>query len=170
MNGLTIVLRLVHVVGGVLWVGFAVFGAFYLFPSIAETGPDGGKVMAVLERRGLLTGVPIVALLTVLSGLWLYLRAARTAPGFGSSGMGMTLGFGGVCALIALGIGMLVISPSMNRAAAAAQQATQAQAPEERQTLLGLSTRLRSRAAAAARIAALLLIVAAGAMAIGRYV
>lgn len=170
MHWVTIVLRLVHVVGGVLWVGFAVFGAFYLFPSIAETGPEGGKVMAVLQRRGLLTVFPIVALLTVLSGLWLYLRATRMAPGFSSSHMGMTLGFGGVCALLALVIGMLVITPSMNRAAATAQQADKAQAHEERQALLGLSTQLRGRAAAAARIAALLLIVAAGLMAIGRYV
>lgn len=52
MNWLTIVLRLVHVVGGVLWVGFAVFGAFYLVPSIAETGPEGGKVMARPCRGG----------------------------------------------------------------------------------------------------------------------
>ena len=170
MSWLTIVLRLVHVVGGVLWVGFAVFGAVYLFPTIAETGPEGGKVMAVLQRRGLLTVFPIVALLTVLSGFWLYMRAARMAPGFSSSGMGMTLGFGGACALIALVIGMLVISPSMNRAAATAQQATQAQAHEERQALLGLSTKLRNRAATASRVATLLLIVAAGAMAIGRYV
>jgi uncharacterized membrane protein len=170
MNWVTIVLRLVHVVGGVLWVGFAVFGAFYLFPSIAETGPEGGKVMAVLQRRGLLTVFPIVALLTVLSGLWLYMRAARIAPGFSSSHMGMTLGFGGVCALLALFIGMLVITPSMNRAAATAQQAAQAQAHEERQALLGLATKHRGRAAVATRIATLLLIVAAGAMAVGRYV
>lgn len=170
MNWLTIVLRLVHVVGGVLWVGFAVFGAFYLFPSIAETGPEGGKVMAVLQRRGLLTVFPIVALLTVVSGLWLYVHASRVAPGFSSSRMGMTLGFGGVCALLALFIGMLVITPSMNRAAATAQQAAQAAATDERQALLGVAAQLRSRAGAASRIATLLLIVAAGAMAIGRYV
>lgn len=170
MNWVTIVLRLVHVVGGVLWVGFAVFGAFYLFPSIAETGPEGGKVMAVLQRRGLLTVFPIVALLTVLSGLWLYVRATRIAPGFSSSHMGMTLGFGGVCALLALFIGMLVITPSMNRAATTAQQAAQAQVHEERQVLLGLATKHRGRAAVGTRIATLLLIVAAGAMAVGRYV
>ncbi|HEV2179798.1 MAG TPA: hypothetical protein VGR59_05735 [Gemmatimonadaceae bacterium] len=170
MNWLTIVLRLVHVLGGVLWVGFTVFAAFYLLPSLAETGPDGGKVTAVLQRRRLLTVFPIIALLTVLSGLWLYVRATRMAPGFSSSHMGITLGFGGVCALLALFIGMLVISPSMKRAASTAQQAAQAQAHDERQALLGLSAQLRGRAAAAARIASLLLIVAAGAMAIGRYV
>jgi hypothetical protein len=58
----------------------------------------------------------------------------------------------------------------MNRATATAQQAAQAQANEERQALLGLAAQLRGRAAAAAWIASVLLIVAAGAMAIGRYV
>jgi len=170
MNWVTIGLRLVHVVGGVLWVGFAVFGAFYLFPSIAEAGPEGGKVMTVLQRRGLLTVFPIFALVTVLSGLWLYVRASHMAPGFSASHMGMTLGFGGVCAFVALFVGMLVITPSMNRAAAAAQQAMHAAATAERQALLDLAARHRTRAAGASRIATALLIVAAGAMAVGRYV
>ena len=51
MELLLLVLRLVHVVGGILWVGFAVFVPFYLAPAIAEVGPDGGKVMAALQRR-----------------------------------------------------------------------------------------------------------------------
>lgn len=170
MSWLMIVLRLVHVVGGVLWVGFAVFGAFFLFPSIAETGPDGGKVMAALQRRGLITVFPVLALLTILSGFWLYGRAARMAPGFTSSRMGMTLGFGGLCALIALLLGAVVITPSMNRAMATAQQAAKAATDEERQALLALSAQRRARAAIGTRIVASLLILAACAMAVGRYV
>ena len=170
MNWLTIVLRLVHVVGGVLWVGFAVFAAFFLFPSIAETGPDGGKVMAALQRRGLLTAFPVLALLTVLSGLWLYGRAARTAAGFGASHMGMTLGFGGLCALIALFLGLLVITPSMKRALATAQQAAKAATDDERRALLAVSAQRRARAALGTRLATSLLILSACAMAIGRYV
>ncbi|HXE59614.1 MAG TPA: hypothetical protein VN607_02870 [Gemmatimonadaceae bacterium] len=170
MSVLTVVLRLVHVVGGMLWVGFAVFGACFLFPTLAETGPEGGRVMAVLQRRHLLTVFPILALLTVISGLWLYGRAASTAPGFGGSRMGITLGFGGVCALVALFVGMLVVSPSMNRALATAQQAAQAATTDERQALIALSAQRRARAARGSRIATLLLIVAACAMAVGRYV
>ena len=170
MNVVTIVLRLVHIVGGVLWVGFAVFGALFLFPTIAETGPEGGKVMMALQRRHLLTMFPVFALLTVISGFWLYGRAASTAPGYGASHMGITLGFGGVCALVALFIGMLVISPAMNGAMATAQQAAQAATNEERQALLALGTQRRARAARGSQIATLLLIVAACAMAVGRYV
>ncbi|MGH7646753.1 MAG: hypothetical protein ACREND_01440 [Gemmatimonadaceae bacterium] len=170
MNWLTIVLRLVHVVGGVLWVGFAVFAAVFLFPTMAEIGPDAGKVMAALQRRRLLTVFPLLALLTVISGLWLYGRAMRMAPGFGASRMGMTLGFGGVCALIALLLGVLVITPSMDRANATAQQAAQAATNEERQALLALSAQRRARASRGTQIATSLLVIAACAMAIGRYV
>jgi len=169
MSWVTIILRLLHVVGGVLWVGFAVFGTFFLLPSIAESGEEGSKVMTVLQRRGLFTAFPIFALVTVLSGFWLYAHASSVAPGFSSSGMGMTLGFGGICALLALILGMSIVTPSIKRATAAAQQAAQATA-NERQALLGLATKHRTRAASAIRIATLLLIIAACAMAVGRYV
>ena len=43
MNWLVVLLRLVHVLAGVLWVGFAVFVPAYLGPAIQETGPDGGN-------------------------------------------------------------------------------------------------------------------------------
>ncbi|HKV52128.1 MAG TPA: hypothetical protein VJO52_13115 [Gemmatimonadaceae bacterium] len=170
MSVLTIVLRLVHIVGGVLWVGFAVFGAAFLLPAIAETGPEGGKVMMALQRRHLLTVIPILALLTVISGIWLYGRAASMAPGFGGSRMGITLGVGGVCALVALFVGMLVITPAMNGAVATAQQAAQAATNEERQALMILSAQRRARGARGSKVATVLLIVAACAMAVGRYV
>src|ERR687891_465683 len=48
-----ILLRLVHVVFGALWVGMVVFTTFFLAPAVQDTGPDGGKVMAALQRRGI---------------------------------------------------------------------------------------------------------------------
>ena len=38
MDILVVVLRLVHIVGGCLWVGFAVFVAFYLAPAVQDAG------------------------------------------------------------------------------------------------------------------------------------
>ncbi len=76
MDPVVIVLRLIHIVGGALWVGMATFVTYYLQPAVQEVGPDGGKVMAVIQRRGIMTLIPILAVLTLLSGVWLYLRAA----------------------------------------------------------------------------------------------
>ena len=50
---LLIVLRLLHIVLGVFWVGAVVFIAFLLFPSVRESGPAGGAVMQRLMGRGL---------------------------------------------------------------------------------------------------------------------
>ncbi len=63
MDWLMVVLRLVHVVGGVLWVGMMAFTVVFLAPAIADVGPDGGKVMAALQRRRVMTVMPIIALL-----------------------------------------------------------------------------------------------------------
>ena len=64
MDPLLIAFRLIHVVAGILWVGFAVFVPFYLSPALAEAGPDSAKVMAALqrpdaERPRLIIGVPV---------------------------------------------------------------------------------------------------------------
>ena len=66
--------RFLHVFAGALWVGMAIFSAFFLMPAMKEVGPDGGKVMAALERRGLVAFIPIVVSISILSGLWLYWR------------------------------------------------------------------------------------------------
>ena len=87
MDPLVIVLRLSHVGAGVIWVGMVTFATYYLQTAVQEVGPDGGKVMAAIQRRGMMTVMPVLALATLLSGLWLYLRAAGGAHGaFARSG------------------------------------------------------------------------------------
>jgi hypothetical protein len=83
------VLRLVHVVTGALWVGMMAFSAFYLMPAVQEVGLDGGKVMAAIQKRGLMTVMPLLALGALISGIWLYIRAAAGMPAeFGRSPVG----------------------------------------------------------------------------------
>ena len=81
MDPLVIVLRFVHVVFGALWVGMVVFTTFFLMPAIQEVGPDGGKVMAAVQRRGLMTVMPVLAIGALISGIWLYIRAAAGCRG-----------------------------------------------------------------------------------------
>ena len=61
MDPLVIVLRLIHVVAGALWVGMVTFATYFLQPALQESGPEGGKVMAAVQRRGLMTVMPILA-------------------------------------------------------------------------------------------------------------
>ena len=165
-----ILLRLVHVVLGAVWVGMAVFSTFWLSPAFQEAAPDGAKVMAALQRRGMMTVMPILALGTLLSGIWLYWRAsAGFQAEYVTSRMGLTFGLGGTAAILAYGIGMVVMRPWMMRSMALAQTLSSA-TPAEREQRMAEIQRLRARGAAASRWVALLLIAAVAAMAVGRYV
>ena len=170
MDALLIFLRLVHVVSGVLWVGSMFFTTIFLVPSMQEAGPDGAKVMAGLQKRGMMTVVPILAIATILSGVWLYWRVSNGFdPAFSTSGIGLAFGLGGIAAIIAYAIGITTVRPSMLRAGMLAQQLAQAPQGGEREAQMVEIGRLRARAAAAGRVVLGLLLFATAAMAVARY-
>ena len=162
--------RLLHIGLGVFWAGSAVFSAIFLFPSIAEAGPDGAKVGAALMRRRFMQVMPPIAALTILSGVYLYWRdSGGFQPVFMHSGMGVTLGLGAAAAIAAFVVGISVMRPAMTRAAALAQSAAQA-APGERQAQLATAQALRQRGARAGQVVAVLVALTVAAMALARYV
>ena len=170
MDPLVIVLRFVHVVAGAIWVGMVVFTTFFLMPAIQEVGPDGGKVMAAVQRRGLMTVIPILALAALISGIWLYLRAAAGMPAeFGRSPVGMAYGLGGLAGIVAWVLGVAVLRPSMLKAMALGQSLGPSSSAEARQSVMAEAQRLRARAAAASRATAYLLLFSVTAMAVARY-
>ncbi len=162
-------MRLLHIVLGVFWAGTLVFTAFFLLPSIRDAGPEGAKVAQGLMRRQFLNIMPIVALLTIVSGFWLYWRMSG---GFQSeymgSPMGMAFGTGGVLAVLAFLLGVTIVRPSMMKAARLTQEAGAA-SPEDKPRLMGEAQTLRARAGKAGNVVALLLILTAAVMAVARY-
>ena len=149
MDWLILVLRLVHVGGGALWVGMMVFMVCFLTPAIAEAGPqEGGKLMAALQRRRIMVIMPVIALLTIGSGIWLMLRV------YGGRA-GMALNLGAAATILAFLIGIIFMRPAMMRATVTTD-------PAEAQ-------RLRARGAKLGRVVAWLLLFALGAMAVARY-
>src|SRR5438309_6237972 len=46
-----VTLRLIHIVGGVFWVGSAMFTTFFLLPAVAKAGPSAGQVVLNLQKR-----------------------------------------------------------------------------------------------------------------------
>ncbi|HEX7025319.1 MAG TPA: hypothetical protein VF187_10925 [Gemmatimonadales bacterium] len=165
-----VVLRLIHVLFGVLWVGFAVFVTLFLGPAVRDAGPDGGKVMAALQRRGVMTIIPGLGIVTLLSGLWLYWHLSN---GFQAdylrSPTGHALGMGGVVAILAFGIGMSVARPAMMRAMALSQSLGSNPAGPDHAAQVALITKLRARADLGGRITAVLLLLAVAAMGVARY-
>lgn len=170
MNLSLLIMRLLHIGLGVFWAGTVVFMSIFLFPSIAEAGPEGAKVGAALNRRRFMQIMPAVAGLTILSGLYLYWRdSGGFQPSFMHSGMGITLGLGAAAAIAAFVVGLAVMRPAMTRAGDLAQSAAQA-VPEERQAVLMAAMASRQRGFRAGQVVAVLVALAVTAMALARYV
>lgn len=170
MNLLLLVMRLLHIGLGAFWVGTMIFVTAFLFPAVRDAGPDGAKVVAGLARRGFLVVMPVVAGLTILSGLWLYWRVSGGfQPAFMHSRMGITVGFGAAAAIAAYVIGVAVVRPAMTQATALGESAARASAAE-RDAQLAAAQGLRVRAAAAGQVVAVLLVLAVAAMALARYI
>ena len=170
MSVLLITLRVLHIVGGIIWVGSSIFSTLFLGPAIQDAGPDGAKVAAGLQRRGMMTFMPLVAIATILSGLWLYWRdSGGFHAGYMSSPIGFTYGLGGALAIAVFVVGITVGVPAMRRAGAL--QKTLGSLPEsERAARIAEIGRLQARAGGIARGASVVLLGAAVAMAIARYV
>ena len=171
MSLLILTFRLIHIVLGVFWAGTLIFFATYLVPSVREVGPDGAKVMAAIQRRRFLEIMPVVAALTILSGLWLYWRMSG---GFNwawiTSPTGLAFGLGGVLSVIAFAIGVGVMRPATLRAGVIARQMAESQEWPDRDAQLALVQQLRLRSAKAGRSVALLLFATTALMAVARYI
>jgi uncharacterized membrane protein len=167
---LLIVARLLHVLLGVFWAGTIIFTAFFLVPAIAEAGPDGAKVMAGIQRRRFMDVMPVVGLITVVSGLWLYWKISG---GFDHHWMhtptGLAYGIGGLIAIVGFGIGLGVMRPAMLKIGGLAAGAAHETDPAKRERMIGEVARLRRRSAAAGRAVALLLALATALMGVARY-
>jgi hypothetical protein len=113
--------------------------------------------------------MPVVAVLNILSGLWLYWKmSGGFQPAYMRSATGMTFGTGGVLAIGAFAIGMAVVRPSMLKAMVLGPTVAQAP-PAERDALAAQVQALRAKAMGAGKVVAILLGLAASAMAVARY-
>jgi len=165
-----LVLRLVHVVGGIFWVGSGLFTTFFLVPSLAAAGPAAGQLMGGLQRRHLFTVLPLVALLTILSGVRLMMiTSAGFSPAYFQSDAGRGFAWGGTFAIAGFVLSLLVVRPAAVRSGALAAQLAQATDDAARADLSGKLARLRRRGAASGLVATSLLLLAAGLMAVARY-
>jgi hypothetical protein len=170
MSAEIVVLRLVHILGGIFWVGSGLFTSLFLMPALASSGPAAGQVMAGLQQRRLFTILPVVALLTILSGLRLmWIGSAGFASAYFASASGRTLTAGGAASIAAFALSLLVARPAAVRAARLG--ASLAGAPEgaDRATLAAQLDALRRRGAVSSMLAVVLLVLAAAAMAVARY-
>ena len=164
-------LRLIHIVAGVFWVGGILFLARFLFPTALALGPAAGPVMdhlnRVLRLSQNLLGAGVV---TVLAGFTLYWRdAVGSGAGWMASPTARVFGAGGLFAILAIVIGVTVNMPTAMRLSAlmaSIQASGGPPSPEQR----AMQQALQARLGVAVRVVAALLVLATAAMAVARYV
>jgi uncharacterized membrane protein len=161
-------LRLVHIVAGVFWVGSGLFVALFLFPTARAVGPDGRRFLERLQRR-MGPAFGIAMLLTVIPGFIMY---GRLSAGFNrawvTSRPGLALGAGAVATLLAVVIAIGSNAPAdarMGRLRRGLEPQGSASTAAQAAELAALQTRIER----GTQVAAALLLLAAGAMAVARY-
>lgn len=166
-----IVLRILHVLTGILWAGSVVFVTLYLFPALRQAGPGAaGPVMAGLVRRGMMTAMPLLALTTVLSGLGLIWVASNgEIAAYARSSSGQMFTTAGGLAIIAFVIGIAVSRPAAMRAGRLTAQLAMLSDPAEREALGARIAALQRRNTLGLNVVAILVLLASMGMAIARY-
>lgn len=167
MDILTIILRVLHIFGGVFWVGAAWLITFFVAPTAAALGPDGGKFMGALTMRKLPIYISIAAVVTLLAGFALYYTRI-IAVGLGGTTAGMVFGLGGIVGLIAGGVGGGIVGPTTTKMAALGAEIARGGKPPTAEQAAQMAS-LQKRLALASLWNAILVTVALFTMAIARY-
>jgi uncharacterized membrane protein len=109
MNIYLLVLRLVHVFGGIFWVGGAFMMNFFIGPAIGATAQAGKQIMGhLMVRMRLSTVMTTIAILTLLAGGLLYWHDSQGFTSMWmSAGSGIGFGIGGAAGLLGFVFGAM---------------------------------------------------------------
>ena len=154
MNIEMVVMRVLHILAGVIWAGSAIFLAAVLDPRLKALGPDTQRRVMGTLAPGLRIALDGSAAVTILVGLALVIRLERDLFDL-SSGWALAILVGIVTSVVAVASGAVAISAS-KRASASEDDAEAGQ--------------LSSRATLLARITAVLVVIAVASMASARFV
>jgi uncharacterized membrane protein len=169
-SALMIVLRLLHIISGVFWVGTVFIIAWFLLPSNKSTGQAGLTVMRdVMVKRKLSIYLMIAMGLTILSGLTMYAHMMMVSHGvWASSMMAKVLGVGALCAIVAGALGGSISKRTGMQMAAIGKAIDESGQPPTSAQLREIDA-LQAKSQKVMAFVAILLVVALAAMASARY-
>lgn len=165
---LVTILRVIHIVAGVIWVGAGILLSMYIEPAIEKMGGDGRKFMKTLYTQTPFDKLmPIVALSTTVAGLILYyFVSGGFSPDYMRSGQGIVLSIGALFGLLAFGHGAFALGRLNGVYIAKSKEAGESPTEAQNQELLELEAKLRRHG----RISMWLAVIALLGMAGARYV
>lgn len=167
---LHLAVRVLHVVLGAFWAG-AIFSTLLFYdPAMREAGPEGGKVMGILQRRGWSNAMMASGGLTILSGLWLFwVMSGHFAPAYMGTPRGIVLSMGMLAGILILVIGMAVTRPTGARLAEVAGRIAAAGGPPTPEQAAELA-RLGARMGLLLKVIGVLMLATLVTMAIGPHI
>jgi uncharacterized membrane protein len=170
----SIVFRIVHIGAGIAWVGSVYFLVAFVQPSSAAIGPAAAPFMnELLGARRLVDRILVLASVTILAGVILYLRDVNAVGGFGDwigSSQGLVFTIGGLAAIGAVLIGAFGIRPAVERLLALGRQIAEgSRGGPPPPDLAGQVPGVQAQVKILARLSLALLVVAVLAMSTARY-
>jgi uncharacterized membrane protein len=158
-------LRIVHIVGGVIWVGGTLTMTFFIGPTIAATADAGQKFVAhLMNNLKFSNRMSAAAGSTVLAGIILYGLDARAGAAWQRSGFAIGLSIGAGFAIIGFIFGILIGRTTK----AMAQLGAQFQGKPTNEQMAQMQS-IRKQQATYSNISAIALILAVVFMATARY-
>ena len=162
-------LRILHIVTGVFWTGTVFFIVSFLLPAMGKIGPAAGPLGAEFQARKVFVKLPIIGLIAIVTGFWMYALRMQGSGGWAATREAMTLGGGGVSALLALIVGATMARPNQDKVMTIGKEAGGMAAGPEKDAKLALAGVHRAKATMATRVVATLLGITVIAMASARY-
>jgi len=158
-------LRIIHIVAGVFWVGGTLFMTFFVGPAIGATGEAGQKFVGhLMNNLKLSNRMSAAAGLTVLAGFILYGLDARAGAAWVRSSFAIGLGIGAAFAIIGMVFGIMIGRTTKTMAELGAQMQG-----KPSPTQLTQMQSIQKQQATYSRISAASLILATIFMAVARY-
>jgi len=161
-----VLLRILHIVGGTVWAGGAVYVAFILSPNLDKLRPDiRGPVMKAVSKTttSVLTGAGTI---TIFAGIALTLRIRQNFfTTWFNSEWGWAIFIGMVISIVAIGLGGIVGATVKRLATLNSEIEGRPPSSEETTNMAAMSRKISY----ISRISAILVIIALISMASARY-
>ena len=170
MDTYMVVLRIVHILAGVFWVGAALTTILFLQSTAREVGPAAGPFMAHLAgKKHLVDWVLRAAGLTILAGALMYWRVSGGLDwDWITTAYGLSLTIGALCAIAAFSLGLSVVRPTIMATLAIGREVAASGGPPTPEQGAQLQA-LQKRGHAVGQVIVPLLVVAVSGMAAARY-
>jgi hypothetical protein len=170
MDTYMVVLRILHILAGVFWVGAAFTTILFIQSTAREVGPAAGPFLSHLAgKKRLVDWVLGAAGLTILAGLLLYWRVSGGLDGdWIGSAPGISLTVGALCAIGAFTLGLTVVRPTIMASLALGREVAASGGPPSPEQGAQLQA-YAQRSKAVGQVIVPLLVVAVAGMAAARY-